>query len=528
MASNSLIVALGGRKLRIPAVVTRYRFEMSIRCLLTFALTCGLATVHSAPPEGAATAGDAKTTGEEPAAPAAANKNPKVADKPAEGAESKTYTHPITLTGRALDPNGKPIRDARVYLASTSADWKRVAETTTDAEGRYEFREVPLPIQRADTVGGRDVGSFEVFGLAKGFGFTWRPKKWFYPKGKEGNFLFAGLGPDEHPVEYDARDSIRLDLRFQKAATLAGIIVDEHGRALAGATVNINYCEPLRAEPGSMVRGFSAINGRQQVPAEIKTRVTGEDGRFEFTGLPPDCLFWIFTTPKDRAMRRIHAATADVPQPPYQNSPVFTGELKFVFPTPREIRVKVVYGDTGMPAPKVFVEGHNSEASSYGPTDAEGIVTLRLPPGEYELQLLPAYRTQYLITTQPLAVRAEGPAVVIGRLKSAAVVEVMVVDAETGRGIPDVDLWREEPGGTRDHHMFRSFEVETRIARVERPRTDKEGKLQALFEPGKHRIGVGLQAYPKGYEVVEAAGQEIDCQVGDPLSVKFTMRKRAP
>lgn len=71
-----------------------------------------------------------------PAAPAA---------KPVEDLP-RTYTHPISVTGRATDPDGRPIPGARIYLSSRRADYKRVAETTTDAEGRYRFQEVPLPI----------------------------------------------------------------------------------------------------------------------------------------------------------------------------------------------------------------------------------------------------------------------------------------------------------------------------------------------------------------------------------------------
>ena len=97
-----------------------------------------------------------------------------------EQARVQNYTHPISMAGRAIDPAGKPIPVARVYLASRRADYKRVAETITDAEGRYEFRDVPLPIQRDDTDSGRDEGAFQVFGEAEGLGFAWRPQKWFF------------------------------------------------------------------------------------------------------------------------------------------------------------------------------------------------------------------------------------------------------------------------------------------------------------------------------------------------------------
>jgi hypothetical protein len=103
---------------------------------------------------------------------------------------------------------------------------------------------------------------------------------------------------------------------------------------------------------------------------------------------------------------------------------------------------------------------------------------------------------------------------------------VTVVDAETGAGVPDVDLWRRVDGGGHQLLYFRSWEVATRIAWVERPRTDASGKLRALVEPGKHRLGVGLESYPRGQEVVESAGQEVECRAGEVVQLWFTMRKR--
>ena len=116
---------------------------------------------------------------------------------------------------------------------------------------------------------------------------------------------------------------------------------------------------------------------------------------------------------------------------------------------------------------------------------------------------------------------------VVATLRPAGIIEVTVVDAETGAGIPDVDLWRQtDPNGGRELLYFRSWEVATRIAWVERPRTDARGKLRALVEPGTHRIGVGFQSYPLSHEVVESAGQEVECRPGETVQLKFTMRKR--
>ena len=60
------------------------------------------------------------------------------------------YTHPITVKGQAVDQSGRPVPGAKIYLASGEPGYKRVAETTAKEDGRYEFRDVALPIKSAE------------------------------------------------------------------------------------------------------------------------------------------------------------------------------------------------------------------------------------------------------------------------------------------------------------------------------------------------------------------------------------------
>ena len=81
-----------------------------------------------------------------------------------------------------------------------------------------------------------------------------------------------------------------------------------------------------------------------------------------------------------------------------------------VFTKPLELPIKLVYGDTGEPAPKVSVSGVGAFASASETTDEQGRVTLRLPPGRYRMEYLPAKGTPYLVTNDELVVGAK-PAV---------------------------------------------------------------------------------------------------------------------
>jgi beta-lactamase regulating signal transducer with metallopeptidase domain/protocatechuate 3,4-dioxygenase beta subunit len=438
-----------------------------------------------------------------------------------------TYTYPITVTGRAVDQRGQPIPGARVYLASRRANYKRIAETTTDAEGRYDFNDVPLPIERSTTVSGRDEGVFQVFGQVEGFGFAWRPEKWFFPRPKPANITHEPVLRDP-PGQYEAEEKIVLDLRFPPSAKLSGTIVDDLGKPLSNARLEIRDCVSLRVvddvRPGWQL---DCLNERESAPASMKIRNSDAQGRFEFTGLPSDCQFWIHLRAQNFAWQSFYAATTDLPQPDHDGMPVLTDGMRIVVAKPVDIPIRVVYGDTGEPAPKVAVSAAKGLVSTLETTDDQGRATLRLPPGKYRMQNLPARGTSYLVTDGELIVKAmPAPEPVVAKLRPAVIIDLTVVDVETGVGIPDVDVWQAGPAGHRERVYFRSWEVATRIAWVERPRTDASGKLRALIEPGKHRIGVGLESFPRGYAPVETDAQEVECLPGETVQVIFTMRKR--
>ncbi len=492
------------------------------------ALTTVLATVHPGPssagqpPE----ADPPAEVGSQPSTDPTANPGREGAPASKQELPGK-YTHPITVTGRAIDPDGKPIPGALVYLASLRADYKRVAETITDGEGRYEFRNVPLPIERANTVTGRDHGAFQVFGQAEGLGFAWRPQKWFYPQPNTSNIAYV---PDilDPPFRYEANDEIVLDLRFPQAARLAGTIVDDRGDPRPDVRVEIRSCESL-GFTNNVYHGWTldALNG-YIAPASMKVRTTDADGRFEFSELPHGYLFRFDIRSEGFPDRTIHAATASGPHPDHYGSPVLTGELMLTLATPIDVPIHLRYGDTGEPAPRALVQAGGDRVSTSETTDDKGRVTLRLPPGRYRMENWPARGTSYLVTEGELDVEATPlaePREAI--LRPAAIVEVTVIDADTGEGLPDVDLWEQtDPDGGRERLVFRSWEVATRIAWRDSPRTDALGKVRVLVEPGTHRIGVGWESYPAGYVAFESSGQIVECRPGKVAALRFAMRKR--
>lgn len=304
----------------------------------------GLAVVHPGP----------SIAGQQPKATAAvAPAQEKAPAAAPNGAIHETYTHPITVTGRALDLTGKPISGARIYMASRLADYRRVAETTTDVEGYYELRDVKLPIELANTRSGRDEGVFQVFGEADGFGFAWRPVKWFFPGPKPGNIAHEPEHRDP-PSHYEANDKIALDLRFPPPARLFGTVVDDQGTPLPRAQLEIRGCESLKVVD-NVVGGWplDTLNERDSAPPSMKLRTTDAQGRFEFTGMPVDCRFWIHVRVQDFQRQSFYAATTDAAAPDHDGAPVLTGLIKVVLVKPVDVPIKLVYGDTGEPAPRL-------------------------------------------------------------------------------------------------------------------------------------------------------------------------------
>ena len=132
------------------------------------------------------------------------------------------------------------------------------------------------------------------------------------------------------------------------------------------------------------------------MPPEIKIRRTDAAGRFEFTGLAPDCRYHIDVHPPGFATRSILAATCQPGRKGLADRRILVGGIELKFSRPRDVPIAVVYADTGNPAPKVFVEGYDILASSWKSSNNDGRVILKLPAGDFKLHLLPAFGTPYL------------------------------------------------------------------------------------------------------------------------------------
>jgi RNA polymerase sigma factor (sigma-70 family) len=178
------------------------------------------------------------------------------------------------VKGRVLDPTGKPVAGARLYLPAAlpriplpffQKDAAPQLQATTGPDGRFEFSVVRAPA-------GMDFYR-PLVAVADGFAADWaEPLK----PDATGDLTFK-LVPDDVPVR--------------------GQLVDLEGRPVPGVTVSVKSIETTTDEDVTRVlkqlpvyasQAFNQVNKRLMVPraAGVPSEVkTDKDGRFEIRGI---------------------------------------------------------------------------------------------------------------------------------------------------------------------------------------------------------------------------------------------------
>jgi Leucine-rich repeat (LRR) protein len=203
----------------------------------------------------------------------------------------------------------------------------------------------------------------------------------------------------------------------------------------------------------------------------------------------------------------------------------------------RAVPIQVVYDDTGEPAEGVHIlarypasPSNPRDAVAAQASDEDGRVTLRLPPGDYPVRLLPAFRTPYIETdgTIGIADMARNPPIVV-RLRRGTVLEVTVLDTQTGKGVPNATLLQQTFNvGPMDRvamgisrYALEYWRVEYGDSLTQRPRTGRDGVLRTIIEPGRHLLDVAQEETPWR---AETGFQVVDCEAGKPTRITFRIK----
>ncbi len=443
--------------------------------------------------------------------------------------------HPITVGGRALDRDGRPVAGASIVV--TDANRLNFGDTilgrsTSGADGRFVLRDLPLPVLPPDPgpIPKPAEGKFEVAGSAPGLAFTWHPVQSYRPtpppadapEAQSGQVSFAG-------------QPIVADLVFGPPARVRGRIMDDAGKPMAGVLVQFGYINSTSTPDRSGSWNCTAINpgggdelefnGIGSLPEDVRSTRTDADGRYEINSLPREVKLLTLIDP-DPAMEPYSAAIATSSGAfPGIASLGHDGTFDHVFVLPRSVRVRVTRADSGRPAPGVTVlaQGNRSQrAGAIGTTDPEGRTTLSLPPGEYALRAEPPIGLPYRLAAGRVDVPAAPPESAVDlTLEPGAIVVLEAVDAASGRGLADIGF-EFVPDNSADRQ-----EVHSQTAFVDHPRTDDSGQVRVVMNPGRGHFVVGRTPFQFDHEPVAPTGPILTLGPGATTVARFSFRQRA-
>ena len=479
-----------------------------------------MAVAAKVPAEKVAAEAKKQVTSGVPAAPVegAQEKKPKtimlytavVDDADVERLNRIVATHSITVRGRATDPAGKPIPGATIRLLSLGGGELSplLGLATTDADGRYEIIDAKLPIRGAEL----PHGQFQISGTAPGRGIAWIGQRYFdaanRPKGAEAKNHPHG------PNWLYAEDPLVFDLTLGQEASIRGRLIDDMRQAIRAAQVKVIQCQGTPKNEGDFEDRY--LHGSVDLPATT----SDDDGRFLLRGLANETVVVLAISHPEFGNRGLRVVLADKPVvfPDRRDRDVFSGDLNLTLQRAQEIRGRLLYGDTDQPARQASVGAwrrDNLDIYASGKSDDAGDFTLSLPPGTYELNIKPDRMTMppgYIATKISLAVTGgprDQPQVL--SLPRASTLDLAVVDADTGHGIPRVSIATQRDQDDQDLWLIVGW-------------TDADGKLNKLVEPGRRRYG---SVSPRGYVVVEEPRELLELTSGKTTTVLIKLRKQA-
>jgi len=148
---------------------------------------------------------------------------------------------------------------------------------------------------------------------------------------------------------------------------------------------------------------------------------------------------------------------------------------------------------------------------------------LRLPTGLYRLRGNPAPETDYVFSELELKVderpRTQPVALLIGR---GSKLTFRVIDAQTGKGVPDFSFWWMREKGWRDDLG--------KISSRQGPfTTNQDGELRTVVLPGTRRYGLSSDQsldYAKTDQADYNIGRELKLAAGEEATIEFKVHLR--
>jgi RNA polymerase sigma factor (sigma-70 family) len=377
----------------------------------------------------------------------AAESEPQVANQASQPAPAKESVKDVKgtagVSGRVVDPDGKPVAGAKVFFArNVLAFWRDAPPppppTTTDAEGRFRFG-VPrsgyqFAEEKADWLKG------EVVGVAEGYG-----PGWVYSDGAE--------------------KLTDVTIKLSKDVPIEGRVLDLEGKPVAGVSVRVRsyhlgegdlkaWVEVLQArKEGLSVQSLGSMNPAYQLGL-ARPVVSGADGKFRLTGVGAERVVTLRFEGPTIATSEVYVVTRPCPtvvvprdkKRPNRGSYVYHGPrfdhvVAPTMPIVGSVRAK----DTGKPLAGATIRTqlfsaygfHDQDHYIRTTTDKDGryrLVGLPRAAGHY-LWVTPAAGQPYLPPERKTAGVSSGldPLTVDFELKRGVLIRGRVTDKETGQ-----------------------------------------------------------------------------------------------
>ncbi|MBM4083475.1 MAG: redoxin domain-containing protein [Planctomycetes bacterium] len=353
------------------------------------------------------------------------------------------HAQTLTISGKVLDPEGKPVAGAKVFLVISAREPAprpepsiSRAESSQDGSFAFTFK------------GAKENDWPTVFAVKDGCG-AWG-------------------------MSFDARNTTSIEIRLARPGDVAGRVTDKKGHPIADVKVRVFYVDVAKPKPG-VVQGFHIPEDLQVLSA-----ITDAAGQFRIRSLPEGGRVSLSAYRPEYAKR--HYPDHDREERPLQ---VGREDLMLTLVPAARITGRVVFEGTRKPL--AGVRAFCSDKAEFIPsaettTDKEGRFVLgNLSPGKYTVYLQHEKEDpEWLSRPKPVGDLTEGQQVDCGDvvLIRGGLVTGKVTDAETGDPIEQVQLC----GCPAGHGQFgyRGTAV-----------TDAKGVYKMRLPPGQHQVHFG-------------------------------------
>jgi hypothetical protein len=275
-------------------------------------------------------------------------------------------------------------------------------------------------------------------------------------------------------------DGTELVILLDKPCVLAGKVVDEAGKAVAGARVLAEVASSY------YLRNENRINA----PEDWLTIKTDAEGRFCFDNIPPDASADFFVTAPGKAYTWTFMATDSMPGYSYAAG---RADIQIVLPAEARVQGHVVGPDGCLVSGVKLLLRPNKGVANYYCTcrtvsGADGqFLFENVPADAYSLQVVaPMQKMAEWVGRDIKVVAKSGETTnnIVIRVNKGGVVEAIVCDRATGRPIQNAYVSLNQKANFGKHPCF-----------YQTCRTDFNGKAQIRAPLGKCNFAAGSERY---------------------------------